>query len=227
MANFSGTDGIDVIIGTSANDSFSGRAGNDVFTGEAGNDRLNGGAGDDVFTGDAGNDSLNGGTGDDIFTGDAGNDSLNGGADKDILVGDFGRDTLTGGAGADDFGFGVPREGIDTITDFVAADDTIQVSTSGFGGGLTAGAAIKPGQFRLGAAAGDANDRFIYNRNTGALFFDVDGTGSTGQVQIATLTNKPQITNADIFVSPQISVTQGNLTQSDINQLNSLLENLF
>lgn len=73
----------------------------------------------------------------------------------------------------------------------------IQVSASGFGGGLTVGA-ISAGQFRLGSAAGDANERFIYN-TSGSLFFDVDGTGSAAQVQIATLIT-PTITNADIAV---------------------------
>lgn len=230
MANFSGTNGSDIIVGTSANDSFSGQAGEDIFTGEAGNDTLIGGAGDDTFTGDAGNDSLNGGSGSDTFTGDAGKDTLTGGAGKDILVGDFGSDKLSGGAGADDFGFGAPNEGIDTITDFGVGDDRILVSATGFGGGLKAGAAITAGQFKLGAAATDANDRFIYNKNSGALFFDVDGTGSKGQVQIATLTNKPQISNADIFVSSQNFSIQNNLTQGEIggiNELTNLLDNIF
>jgi Ca2+-binding RTX toxin-like protein len=66
--------------------------------------------------------------------------------------------------------------------------------------GLTPDAAITPEQFILGSAAADANDRFIYNQNTGALFFDEDGKGGAEQVQFATLTNKPLLTNADIFV---------------------------
>jgi len=32
------------------------------------------------------------------------------------------------------------------------------------------------GQFRVGAAAGDLDDRFIYNTGTGGLFFDPDGS---------------------------------------------------
>jgi hypothetical protein len=49
-------------------------------------------------------------------------------------------------------------------------------------------------------AAADINTCFIYNSATGALFFDADGTGSTGQVQIATLSTGLAMTNADIFV---------------------------
>jgi len=144
--------------------------------------------------------------------GGADRDVLTGAQGNDILVGGSGRDTLTGGAGADRFAFSRPNEGIDIITDFVVADDRIDISATGFGGGLTARAAIKPGQFTYGKAAGDANDRFIYDRGSGALYFDVDGTGGAKQVQIAALTTKPLITNADIFVTPG-SVSQ-NVSQS-------------
>ncbi len=44
-------------------------------------------------------------------------------------------------------------------------------------------------------------DRFIYNRNTGALFFDSDGTDRDGQVQFASLSTGLAMTNADIVVS--------------------------
>jgi Ca2+-binding RTX toxin-like protein len=56
-------------------------------------------------------------------------------------------------------------------------------------------------QFVLGTTALDANDRFIYNRTTGALFFDLDGNGATAQVQIATLNSLPSINSNDIFVT--------------------------
>jgi Ca2+-binding RTX toxin-like protein len=200
--------GGDVVTGGAGNDALIGEAGNDILTGGAGNDVLSGGANNDILNGGDGNDNLNGGAGRDILNGGAGRDTLTGRQGNDVLVGGFGSDTLSGGAGADDFAFGAPGQGIDIIRDFVLADDRIVVSASGFGGGLRAGAVINPGQFRLGAAAGDANDRFIYNRNNGALYFDRDGTGSAGQVQIVSLTNKPLLTNADIFVSNQITSSQ-------------------
>jgi multisubunit Na+/H+ antiporter MnhB subunit len=37
-------------------------------------------------------------------------------------------------------------------------------------------------------AAATAAGRIVYNTNTGALFYDVDGAGGTNAVQIATLT---------------------------------------
>jgi Ca2+-binding RTX toxin-like protein len=177
-----------------------------------GNDTLLGSEGNDKLLGATGNDILNGGAGRDIILGGAGRDALTGAQGNDILVAGSGSDTLTGGAGADDFAFTRPNEGIDTIRDFVVAD-RILVSATGFGGGLTAGAAIKPSQFTYGKAAGDASDRFIYDTGTGALYFDVDGTGTAKQVQIAGLTTKPLITNADIFVTPNI-VSQSSTVQS-------------
>lgn len=73
------------------------------------------------------------------------------------------------------------------------------VSASGFGG-LTENAAITAAQFRIGSAAADASDRFIYNKNTGALFFDSDGTGADTQVQFGQLSTNLAMTNNDIFV---------------------------
>jgi len=36
---------------------------------------------------------------------------------------------------------------------------------------------ITAAQFKLGTAAGDTSDRFIYDKSTGTLFFDSDGIG--------------------------------------------------
>jgi Ca2+-binding RTX toxin-like protein len=130
----------------------------------------------------------------------SGRDMLMGGNGSDTLMGGVGGDTLNGNAGKDSFSFAMPTEGIDTITDFSVVDDTIVVSALGFGGGLVAGAAITPDQFAIGASAVDAADRFIYNSKTGALFFDVDGTGGMAQMQISSLATGLGLTNNDIFV---------------------------
>ncbi len=153
------------------------------------------------FSGGAGNDTLTGGGTSTrlIINGDAGNDVFIGGSANDTLIGGAGSDTLTGSGGADAFTFNAPNQGVDLITDFVAAD-SIRVSAAGFGGGLSAGSAISIGQFRIGAAAADASDRFIYNANNGNLFFDGDGAGGAAQVQIATLAGTPNLASADIVV---------------------------
>lgn len=50
---------------------------------------------------------------------------------------------------------------------------------------------------------GKVLDRFIYERKSGTLYFDRDGIGSSKQIQLATLANKPLLSHADIFVSEQ------------------------
>jgi Ca2+-binding RTX toxin-like protein len=152
-----------------------------------------------IITGNSGNNTLTGAGGNDTLDGGAGNDKLLGGDGNDILVGGAGNDTLTGGSGQDYFTFSSPNDKLDSITDFKSVDDTIRVDNAGFTGGLVAGTLLAS-QFVLGTAAKDAGDRFIYNQSTGALFFDADGTGAIAQVQIATLTTKPIISYADIFV---------------------------
>ncbi|HEY9632977.1 MAG TPA: calcium-binding protein, partial [Coleofasciculaceae cyanobacterium] len=161
--------------------------------------QITGGAYDDRLYGAALDDTLNGGAGNDTIDAGAGNDTLDGGAGNDTLIGGAGRDQLTGGAGADRFYFYTKTEGVDTITDFNVVDDAIYISSS-FGGGLTAGTAITTAQFTLGSSASDSSDRFIYNQNTGGLFFDADGTGSSGQIQIAQLSTGLAMTNANIVV---------------------------
>lgn len=171
-------------------DTLSGEAGNDIIFGDDGNDTLNGGVGNDELYAGAGNDELSGGAGNDTLIGEDGNDTLFSGAGNDFLAGGLGNDTLTGGGGSDRFYFGFPDEGVDIITDFSSADDRLQVEDVDFGGGLQPGS-ITAAQFRLGSSAQDTSDRFIYNRSTGTLFFDSDGTGNNTQVQLATLSGSP------------------------------------
>ncbi|NJR74611.1 MAG: calcium-binding protein [Scytonema sp. CRU_2_7] len=204
-----GGDGSDSIVGGEGADTLDGDLGADTLNGDTGSDILNGGGDGDILNGGADNDILNGDLGNDILNGDGGNDILNGGDGSDIfnggdgndtLTGGFNSDTLTGGAGADTFIFNASNEGIDSITDFSVADDTILVSAAGFDGGLVAGAPITAAQFHIGALANDDSDRFIYNQSIGALYFDVDGTGSTSQVELARLSGNPSLTTSDIVV---------------------------
>ena len=63
-----------------------------------------------------------------MILGDSGKDTLYGDAGDDTINGGEGDDTLAGGTGSDTFVFG-PDTGNDTITDFDAANDTIDLST--------------------------------------------------------------------------------------------------
>ncbi len=141
----------------------------------------------------------------DYLTGTSAVNTINGGNGNDILLGLGGADQLTGNNGNDQFLFNSSSEGIDTITDFVVTDDTIVVSKSGFGDGLSTNmvnTSITAAQFQLGAsdAASSAGTRFIYNSSTGALFYDSDGTGTNAGQQLATLNTGLSMTNTNIFV---------------------------
>jgi Ca2+-binding RTX toxin-like protein len=59
--------------------------------------------------------------------------------------------------------------------------------------------ALNPAFFKAAAAA-DANDYIVYNHATGALFYDSNGNGVGGAIQIAALINKPVLTASDFVV---------------------------
>jgi Ca2+-binding RTX toxin-like protein len=65
---------------------------------------------------------------------------------------------------------------------------------------LVKGGVLGEEQFSLGISATTESNRFIYDSDTGNLFFDIDGTGDTQQVQIATFSPGLVMTNADIFI---------------------------
>lgn len=140
--------------------------------------------------------------GDDVFVGGAKNDSLGGGLGNDKLAGGMGRDILTGGKGRDVFVFDTKpnkKTNLDKITDFSVKDDTIHLAKSAFSkiskkGGLAKSA------FWQGDEAHDANDRIIYNKKTGALFYDQDGTGAKAAIQFATVNKNLKMTASDFFV---------------------------
>lgn len=150
--------------------------------------------------GNSGRNTLKGLAGNDIIAGDTGNDTLIGDTGNDFLAGSRGRDVLTGGAGTDGFAFTASNEGIDRIVDFTVNTDFIGIAATQFGGGLRSNTFLAPTQFVLGATARDTNDRFIYNRTNGALFFDRDGTGAIAQVQLATFNSGLALTNTSIFI---------------------------
>ncbi len=130
-----------------------------------------------------------------------GNDAIVGTPKSDVIIGGAGSDSLTGGANGDWFMLSNPNEGIDRITDFTTGDDLLVVRGSTFGGGLVTGDLITAAQLTIGTAATNTNHRFIYDKNTGALWFDKDGTGLTAAVQLATLNSGLSLTYEDIFVN--------------------------
>jgi Ca2+-binding RTX toxin-like protein len=143
-----------------------------------------------LFGSAKGNDRLDGSDLANDLRGFGGADRLIGDDGDDRLYGGTGRDTLTGGAGLDDFVFGSIKDVGDVITDWISGNqfhgvDQIHIN-SNFGGGLVDGL-LDPSQFRAkaGAAAVDANDRFIYDTTTKKLWFDPDGKGAALAVMVA------------------------------------------
>ncbi|MCJ9429483.1 calcium-binding protein [Kordiimonas marina] len=105
--------------------------GSSVLWGGRGDDLLIGGNGNDTLGGGQNNDTLSGGAGDDRLFGGVGDDSMEGGLGDDSLWGGLGNDTLTGGDGADHFIFG-RTSGNDTVTDFNADTDVLDLTAAGF-----------------------------------------------------------------------------------------------
>ncbi|MBA1157927.1 calcium-binding protein [Microvirga mediterraneensis] len=142
-----------------------------------------------------------------VLIGTAGTDTLTGESGADRLTGNAGRDVLTGGAGRDIFVFNRlaktnaahKRTEVDTITDFVVADDTIHLMKSVFKGIAKKGVLAKAA-FYTDTKAHDASDRIIYDKKKGALWYDADGTGAKAAIQIAQLEKNLKLTNADFFV---------------------------
>jgi Ca2+-binding RTX toxin-like protein len=155
-----------------------------------------------TITGNSGNNNLSGGDGNDTLIGENGIDTLIGGAGNDTLIGGAGNDILAGGSGSDRFQFNNVSDRRDTIIDFSLANDRILISRAGFGGGLGLGAlpAFRFVNNTTGLAANPLT-RFIYNRNSGVLSFDRDGTGGVfAPVAIANLTANLAFTSNNIQV---------------------------
>ena len=79
-------------------------------------------------------------------------------------------------------------------------DDTIRLDDAVFTSDLTPGSSVAGSQFVIGATAGNAGHRIIYDSNTGAVLYDSDGTGAAPAVQFAELALGLALTNFDFFV---------------------------
>jgi Ca2+-binding RTX toxin-like protein len=195
--------GNDILNGGAGDDWLYGGSGKDILNGGVDDDRLNGGSGNDILNGGAGNDWLYGGdiiSIGDYYKGGEGNDILNGGVGNDYLYGGSGNDILKGGAGDDIFL--LTTFSTHTIKDFSIDNDTIQLDINVFTQ-LTTSGPLKAANFIEGAAAADTNDYVIYNKGTGELFYDADGSDPGAAEQIALLgtgTTHPALTFADFIV---------------------------
>jgi serralysin len=172
------------------------------------------------YRGDGAKDQIVAGDGPNYIEGGGGNDTIYGNRGSDLILGGAGNDKLNGGGEDDSFVFHTAldaRTNVDTITDFHHGQDRIALSfkifqavdytlkTDGFGdpqgdGQFEAYGILKQGGFRMGKVAADADDRIIYTKATGALFYDPDGIGPAEQIKFAQLKAKANLTFKDIIV---------------------------
>ncbi|WP_173510843.1 calcium-binding protein [Sinorhizobium psoraleae] len=139
-----------------------------------------------------------------ILSGNSGNNGLNGAAGNDLINGGLGNDSLTGSTGLDTFFFNTALNAttnVDTINSFIVADDTIRLENAIFSailgtGTLTAAQFVK----NTTGLAADANDRIIYESDTGKLLYDSNGNAAGGSVHFATIGTNLALTAADFFI---------------------------
>jgi Ca2+-binding RTX toxin-like protein len=147
--------------------------------------------------------TLIGNSGDNFLQGFAGNDTIIAGAGNDTLIGGEGSNYLTGGSGADFFVFDtVPIIGqVDIVTDFNAAEDTIQLNVEIFTRFISAGR-LSINRFVSGVNAGalDGDDYLIYDTSSGMLYYDEDGSGNGIQHEIVSLVGIPDLTLDDFVI---------------------------
>jgi Ca2+-binding RTX toxin-like protein len=118
------------LIGSTQPDTLIGTAGDDVADGKNGPDVIRGGDGDDILRGGNGDDVVRGGSGNDVVRGGFGDDFVKGGWGEDLVNGGRGDDVMAGGRDADVFvydGIWLAEAGNDTILDFVAREDRIDL----------------------------------------------------------------------------------------------------
>ncbi len=152
-------------------------------------------------------DPVHSSTGNYINKGNSKKNYLFGGSDNEIFYPGKGNDFIKTGGGKDIIVFNSsPSKGNrDQISDFSVKNDTIWLDNAVFKKLGKKGSEDKPAKlnkkfFTIGEAAKDKNDYLIYNKKTGMLSYDSDGSGSKKAVEIANLSKKLKMTDKDFFV---------------------------
>ena len=136
------------------------------------------------------------------------NNIITGNSADNFLNGFNGSDTYIGGLGKDTFVINRNLNTIDKIKDFNVKDDTIYLVNLGESNSFSIASMSKAAKvlnkdyFRANSdgLAKDSNDFYIYETDTGKLFYDADGNGSGKSKQIALIENKASLTYADFVV---------------------------
>jgi serralysin len=146
---------------------------------------------------------LTGSAGNNLLQGLGGNDTINGGSGNDSLYGNSGRDTFVfssrlGSSKTD------RKVNFDTINDFSVKDDRFWLDNKiftklGKAGSIAKPVTLKKGYFATDKAK-DKDDYLIYNKKSGILSYDVDGSGRGQAVEFAYLKKGLALTYKDFFI---------------------------
>ena len=224
-----GDGGNDTLTGNQGDDKLYGGTDNDRLDGGDGVDTMEGGTGNDTYVVDNARDVVTelGSQGIDTVEsfitttlganvenlalqgnaningfGNAGANVISDNAGNNMLVGGLGADIIRLGAGKDSvlFNSALGNGNIDRIEGFNVADDHIKLEDAVFRAVGPANSWLAADAFWTGPSAHDASDRIIYDRVSGALYYDADGTGSAAQVQFATLAPGLDLTSRDFWI---------------------------
>ena len=182
-----------------------------IITGSKGDDYISFDLSDGV-TGAKGN-TLSGGLGSDELYGSWKADTVKGGGGDDLIVGGSGADKMSGGTGADLFAiysWHIDGDKPDTISDFSAADDYFGLIVNDvvfdsfdnsyhldFGNELKL---LKKGVGSQTSNTASGIAQFLYETDTGKLSLDANGSDAGGVIALCILSNKANITAANIIV---------------------------
>jgi len=218
------------LTGNTLNNVITGNEKNNVINGGTGADTMIGGAGNDTYYIDnVGDEIIDTAGANVVYTsvtytglkfagkviatgtnaielkGDAQNNVLTGNAGANKINGGLGNDVLTGGAGKDTFVFDTPlkKANVDKIVDFSVKDDTVYLDNK-YMAKLGKGTEAKPGKlnkkFFAFDKAKDGNDHLVYNKKTGVLSYDKDGSGEGKAVEILKLSKNLKLTSNDFMI---------------------------
>jgi Ca2+-binding RTX toxin-like protein len=168
---------------------------------------LYGGDDEDFLSGGSESDELFGERGNDFLNGDQGDDTIHGGSGDDEIEGQFGDDLLYGGTGSDAFVFSgfvgagfdsvFDTIGIDRIQDFDRKQDSLKfIAFVDLG---TTGPLDKD-LFYKGKNASEGDDRIGYDKVSGKLYFDENGSQGGARHLIAVFDKGTALRAADIDV---------------------------
>lgn len=105
------------------------------------------------------------------LTGTAGRDVIQGTPGDDVITGDQGADTLSGGTGKDTFVYLSMRDAGDTVTDFVAGEDRLDLSALLGSLGVSPAIALSNGHVRLVNVSGGVSVQIDADGSAGSAAF--------------------------------------------------------